>query len=203
MPPRPDDVEVIDKTTAYQGYFRLDRYRLRHRLFAGGWSKEISREILERGHAAAVLPYDPAGDAVVLIEQFRAGPFARGAGDSPWLLEIVAGIIDGEETPERVARREAVEEAGLEITEMIPIVGYYASPGAVSEHIEVYLGRVDSAGAGGVHGLEAEGEDIRVVPVSFDEAMAWLAAGRIMASPAIIALQWLALNRDEVRQRWA
>ena len=203
MPPRPDDVEIIDRATVYQGYFRLDRYRLRHRLFAGGWSKEISREVLERGHAAALLPYDPERDAVVLIEQFRAGPFARGAGDSPWLLEIVAGIIDGEETPEFVVRREAAEEAGLTITETIPIASYYASPGAVSEHIEVYLGRVDSAGAGGIHGLESEGEDIRVVPVSFETAMTWLAAGRIMASPAIVALQWLALNRDRVRERWA
>ncbi len=203
MPPRPDDVEIIDRATVFEGYFRLDRYRLRHRLFAGGWSKEISREVLERGHAAAVLPYDPERDAVVLIDQFRAGPFARSAGDSPWLLEIVAGIIDGEETPEFVVRREAAEEAGLTITETIPIANYYTSPGAVSEHIEVYLGRVDSAGAGGIHGLESESEDIRVVPVSFDEAMAWLAAGRIMASPAIIALQWLALNRDRVRERWA
>lgn len=202
MPPQPESVEIIDKTTIHQGYYRVDRYRLRHRLHAGGWGSEIVREVLERGHAVAVLPYDPERDAVVLIEQFRIGPFARGAGDTPWLLEIVAGLIDPGEEPEQVARREAVEEAGLSLGEMVPVGGYYPSPGVMSEHIEVFCGRVDSREAGGIHGLDHEGEDIRVVTLSFEAAMAALSAGEIRASPAIIALQWLALNREALRRRW-
>ena len=209
MPPRPDAVEIpdavelIEKTTAYAGYFRVDRYRLRHELFAGGWSQEITREVCERGHAVAVLPYDPKQDAVVLIEQFRIGPFARAAGDSPWLLEIVAGIIEGDEHREDVARREAAEEAGLTIGELVPVVAYYPSPGAVSEHIEIYCGRVECSGAGGIHGLSREGEDIRVRVLPFAAAMAELAAGRVKASHAVIALQWLALNREEIRRLWS
>ena len=103
-------VHILDKTVCYDGFFRIERYRLRHQLFRGGWSREITRELFERGHAAAVLPYDPLLDAVVLIEQFRIGALET-PGD-PWLLEIVAGVIDKpDETPEDVVRREAVEEA--------------------------------------------------------------------------------------------
>ncbi len=202
MPPPLAEVEIIDKSTAYQGHFRVDHYRLRHTLFAGGWGPEIRREVLERGHAVAVLPYDPARDAVVLIEQFRIGAYLHGGGDSPWLLEIVAGLFDADEGPEEVARREAAEEAGLELGELVPVAAFYTSPGAISEHIEVYCARVDSRGAGGIHGLDEEGEDIRVLVMPFAEAMAALAAGRVRNSPALVALQWLALNRESLRVRW-
>ncbi len=202
MPPHSAEVEIIDKSTAYQGHYRVDRYRLRHTRFAGGWGREIDREVLERGHAVAVLPYDPGADAVVLIEQFRIGAYLHGGGDSPWLLEIVAGLFDADEGPEEVARREAAEEAGLELGELVPVAAFYTSPGAVTEHIEVYCARVDSRGAGGIHGLEEEGEDIRVLVMPFAEAMAALAAGRIRNSPALVALQWLALNREDLRARW-
>src|SRR5262249_48086283 len=119
-----EDFELIEKTTAYQGYFRVDVYRFRHRLFAGGWSGEMRREVFERGHAVAVLPYDPERDAVVMIEQFRIG---AAAADMPlWQLEFVAGIIDEGETPEAVARREAHEEAGCEILDVVPVYRYLA-----------------------------------------------------------------------------
>ena len=107
------DVEILDKSEQYKGYFRINRYRLRHRLYAGGWSGELQRELFERGHAVGVLPYDPAADSVVLIEQFRIGALV--AGMEPWLTEIVAGIIEEGEAPEEVARRETREEAGLEV----------------------------------------------------------------------------------------
>ena len=126
-----DDVDIREKRTVYQGHFRIDRYRLRHRLHEGGWSAEMSREVFERGHAAAVLPYDPIRDEVVLIEQFRVGAYA--AGKSPWLVEIVAGIIDPGETPEEVVRREAREEAGLEVGALERIADYLSSPGGASE----------------------------------------------------------------------
>lgn len=192
------DVEVLARETVFQGYFRVDRYTLRHRLFEGGWSRPFQRELFERGHAAAVLPYDVARDRVLLIEQFRIGPYAH--GDAPWQIEIVAGILHDGESPADLARREAREEAGCDgLSQLLPICAYYMSPGAVSEHMTLFCGLADLDGAGGIHGLPHEDEDIRVHVLPFDEAMAWLAAGRIQNSPAIIALQWLALNRACLR----
>lgn len=194
------DVEILARETCFQGYFRIDRYRLRHRLHGGGWSGEMTRELFERGHAVAVLPYDPAADAVVLIEQFRIGAYA--AGFSPWLIEIVAGIIDEGEAPEAVARREAREEAGCTITDLVPVHRYLSSPGGMSESVALYCGRVDSAGVGGVHGLADEHEDIKVEAVPWAEARRRLDGGEIRNSVTIIALQWLALHRDDLRRRW-
>jgi ADP-ribose pyrophosphatase len=194
------DVEILEKTEAFKGYFRIDRYRLRHRLFRGGWSPEITREVFERGHAAAVLPYDPLRDEVVMIEQFRVGALA--AGRAPWLLEIVAGIIEPGETAEEVVRREAVEEAGCTIGDLIPVTEYMVSPGGTSECITVFCGRVDSSGIGGIHGEAAENEDIRVLVLPFKEAAEKLAARQIDNATALISLQWLVLNRDFLRRRW-
>lgn len=193
-------VQIVERTVCYQGFFRIDRYRFRHRLFGGGWSLELVREVFERGHAAAVLPYDPDLDRVVLIEQFRIG--ALNADGGPWTLEIVAGVADEGETPEAVIRREAAEEAGLTVHELESICEFLVSPGGTTERIVVFCGRVDASAAGGVHGLSEEGEDIRVVPVTFDEAVAMVADGRIRTSHTIIALQWLALNRDRLRRAW-
>jgi ADP-ribose pyrophosphatase len=192
------DIQVVERKVGYQGYFRLDVYRLRHRLHAGGWSDEISREVLERGHAAAALLYDPARDAVVTIEQFRAGAYA--AGRPAWLREVVAGIIEPGETAADVARRESIEEAGCEVRELRPICSYVVTPGCCSETIQLFLGIVDSSRAGGIHGLKEEHEDIRVIVQPWAEARADLDAGRIDNATAIIALQWLALHRDEVRK---
>jgi ADP-ribose pyrophosphatase len=195
---RDADVELHEKTTPYRGYFRVDRYRLRHRLFGGGWSVEVTREVFERGHAVAVLPYDPRRDGVVLIEQFRMGPYA--VGEPPWLMEIVAGIIDQGEEPEDVARRELLEEAGLApVGPLVPIGRYFTSPGGSTETIRLYYAAVDSAAAGGIHGLTHEGEDIRAQVVDFATAMAWLDAGRFDSSPPIIALMWLQRHRDRLR----
>jgi ADP-ribose pyrophosphatase len=195
---RQRDVELLHRETVFQGYFRVDRYRLRHRLFGGGWSRPLQRELFERGHAAAVLPYDPQRDSVLLIEQFRIGPYAHGG--SPWQIEIVAGIIHDAETAADVARREALEEAGCSIgPELLPIAAYYMSPGAVSEHLTLFCAPTDLTGAGGIHGVADEDEDIRVHVLPFATALEWLAAGRIQNTPAIIALQWLALNRARLQ----
>lgn len=195
------DVEIIERETVYQGYFRVDRYRLRHKLFAGGWSDEMQREVFERGHAVTLLPYDPVRDEVVLIEQFRPGAFA--SGRDAWLIECVAGIIEEGETPEDVARREAVEEAGLTVQDLWHMQSMFVSPGAVTEHMELYLGRVDADGAGGIHGLDHEHEDIRVFVCAFNEAMEMLESGRIIDCHTVVSLQWLALHRDEVREQWS
>lgn len=203
-----DDVEVITHQTAYRGYFRLDRYRLRHRLFAGGWSRPMERELLERGHAVAVLAYDPDLDRLLLIEQFRIGAFAAAgapsvaADFSPWLLEIVAGIIDEGESLEEVARREMVEESGCAVGELIPVCRFLVTPGASSETVNIYCGRVDASGAGGVHGLPGEHEDIRVLSVPSEEAFRWLDEGRFVNATAVVAIQWFRLNRERVRALW-
>lgn len=199
-PKRDGRVEILEKTTPFKGYFQVDRYRLRHRKFDGGWTEEMTREIFERGHAAAVLLYDPGRDRVVLIEQFRPGAYA--AGMEPWLVEIVAGIIEPGETPEAVARREAEEEAGCSLGELLPIGRYLVTPGGSSESVTLFCGRVDSRGAGGIHGLDHEHEDIRVVALDRQEALDRLAAGKVTNLIAAAALQWLALNHTEVMRIW-
>lgn len=194
------DIEIIEQKTVFQGYFRIDRYRLRHKLFAGGWSGEVTREIFERGHAAAVLPYDPVRDTVALVEQFRIG--ALSAGRNPWMIEVVAGIIDAGETPEDVVRREAIEESGVTLTALAPMLTFLASPGGTSETCALYCGRADLSQAGGIHGLPEENEDIRVLVVPADEALGMLAEGKVENATAIVALQWLALHRDRLRRDW-
>ncbi|MCW5746732.1 MAG: NUDIX domain-containing protein [Alphaproteobacteria bacterium] len=202
MTDAPPDEKVISAThrIAFQGYFRISEHRIRHSLFKGGIGPEIKREVLERGHAAAVLPYDPALDRVVLIRQFRAG--AHVAGRHPWMWEPVAGIIEAGETPEDLVRREAQEEAGLDLGELIPIHGYFSSPGGSSETTQTFCGRVDSRGVGGVHGLIDEGEDILVRTFALEQARALMANGEIGSASGLVTLQWLLLNRDTVRQRW-
>ncbi len=162
------DVDVRKVETLYDGFFKMEKYTLRHQQFAGGSGPEITREIFERGHAVAVLPYDPVTDEVILIEQFRPGAFAAMENSpwfddaaSPWLLETVAGMIDTDETPEEVAIRETREEIGIEISELMPICHYLVSPGGCTESVLVYAGRVDSQVVDGFHGLDHEGEDIR------------------------------------------
>ncbi|MGQ4809973.1 ADP-ribose pyrophosphatase [Candidatus Entotheonellaceae bacterium PAL068K] len=194
------DVEILDRRVCYNGFFRIVSYRLCHRLFRGGWSRAFVRELFERGHAAAVLPYDPVLDQVVLIEQFRIGALQARGG--PWLLEIVAGIIEPQETPEEVVRREAVEESGCRLHEIVPICEYLVSPGGTSERLSLFCGRVDASQAGGIHGLANEHEDIRVVAMLVDQAVAKLHDGTLQSAAPIIALQWLLLNRDSLRRRW-
>ncbi|NMR84002.1 NUDIX domain-containing protein, partial [Vibrio parahaemolyticus] len=112
------DVKVISKETLFEGFFKMVKYRFQHRLFAGGWSGVVEREMFERGHAAAMLPYDPKTDQVVIIEQIRIGALEH---EHPWQLEIVAGMIDRDESAEAVIRREAVEEAGIQVGRVIPV----------------------------------------------------------------------------------
>jgi ADP-ribose pyrophosphatase len=193
--------EVLDKTIGYSGFFRMEKYRLRHELFSGGWSPDITRECLERGHAVAVLPYDPERDQIVLLEQFRIGALDFPGG--PWLLEIVAGIMDEPgETPEDVARRETIEEAGCELIELVPICHYLVSPGGTSESITLFCGRVNVAQVGGIRGVIDEHEDIRLHVVSRAEALNLLDSGRINSAAPIIALQWLKLNHSQLLERW-
>ena len=194
-------VDLVEKSTLYDGFFKFCLFKLRHELFDGGMSRPFSREVLLRGPVAAVLPYDPARDTVVLIEQFRTGMLAAGV-KHPWMVEIVAGIIEPGETPESVARRETLEESGCTVLDLQPIIDFFPSPGGCSEFAHLYCARVDSEGIGGIHGLDNEDEDIRVFVESSDDALGRLAKGGVDSASTIIALQWLALNRERLRTTW-
>ncbi len=191
---------IIHTETLTDGFLPVKRYHLKHSLFTGGISSELVRERMEGNRAASLLPYDPVKDNVVLIEQFRIGALEE--RDSAWILEIVGGIIEGSEKPEEVARREAMEEAGCRVSELTSICEFMVSPGISSERIHLFCGCVDSSKAEGIHGVDEEGEDIRVVVMSADEAIQGIESGIINSTASIIALQWLALHKDGLRRRW-
>ena len=194
------DVEVTTQETVFQGYFRMDALTLRHKRFDGSWTNNIRRELFQRGDAVAVLPWDVKEDRVVLIEQFRPGAI-RGS-DSPWMLEAIAGVVEEGESDETVAHREASEEAGCTMDALLPITSYYPSPGACSEQIRLFIGRLTSAAVGEVRGVATENEDILVHSVAREEAIALLDAGKINNGLTIIALHWLARHGDRLRSEW-
>ena len=196
-----NDVEIIARETLYRGFFSLDVYRFRHRLFNGEMSGEVRREIFERGHAAVLLPFDPVRDEVVLIEQVRIA--AYDTSETPYLLEMVAGMIEEGETVEDVARRESLEEAGLTVGRMKPCLSYLASPGGTSERLSILVGEVDATTAKGIHGLAEEHEDIRVHVVSREYAYQCVEEGKIDNAASVIALQWLQLHYQDLRKEWA
>lgn len=191
------DVIIAPIKVLYNGFFKINLYQFEHALFAGGQSATIRREILERGDAVAVLPYDPVTDCILLIEQIRIG--AIRTKQSPWLLECIAGMTDGSTNYEDVARREAFEEAGLVLSELEFMLSYLSSPGGTTERLHLYLAKTDlSQLQSGVYGLATEGEDIKTHILSFDDAMARLATGEIDNAASVISLQWLALNRERI-----
>jgi ADP-ribose pyrophosphatase len=198
--PPNSEYKIVEKQTCYKGFFSLNLYRVRPRLYSGGWSEIIEREVFERGHAAGVLLYDSSLDRVVLVEQFRVA--AIGATGGAWVIEVAAGIIDAGETPETVVRREAVEESGLTVTEMVPIGEFLMTPGGCTETFWLYCGRVDASQAGGIFGHTDEGEDIRVVVMDTADALEAVVDGRIRVANAVLALQWLGLNRVQLRKDW-
>ena len=191
---------ILDKKLLYHGFFTLSQFSIKHGLFDGGESKPLIRELLDRGKAAAVLPYDPVRDEVVLIEQFRIGAIEDPSG--PWLIEVVAGLCEPGEPVEDLIHREAMEEAGCTVSDLMHIFHYYSSPGGSNEEIDLYIARTESGGLGGIHGLDYEGEDIRVHVMKSDDAFELLAQGRIDSAMPIIALQWLQLNRERIRSHW-
>ncbi|QIQ21613.1 ADP-ribose diphosphatase [Zophobihabitans entericus] len=196
------DVEGLTKKELYKGFFSLLQYSFRYRKFDGSMSEVVQREIFERGHAVVLLAYDAKRDDVVLLEQIRIATI--GHRDTPWMLELVAGMIDKEnESVEDVARREAMEEAGIKLGRCKPIVSYFASPGALTEKLHILIGEVDASTAKGIHGLEEESEDIRVHVTSREQAYKWVESGLINNAASIIALQWLQLNYKQVQAEWS
>ncbi|MFC0180699.1 ADP-ribose diphosphatase [Thorsellia kenyensis] len=195
-----DDIEIIKEETVFKGFFTMKKYHFKHALFNGGVSQLVQREILERGHAAILIPYDPILDKVVLIEQVRFA--ALETSQSPWLFEMVAGMVEEGESIEEVARREAEEEAGLDVGRVYPSLSYLASPGGMNERLTILVGEVDSTKAQGVYGLSHENEDIKVHVVSREQAYEMVNNGLIDNAGSVISLLWLQLNYQKVKEAW-
>ncbi len=199
----PGDVQVADRREPYAHFFAVEEYDLSFRRFDGTPSRVVNRAVFVSGDAATVLPYDPVRDRVLLVEQFRPGPYARGDGQ-PWVLEPIAGRVDPGETPQTAARREAQEEAGVAVGALHEVAQYYPSPGAKTEYIYSYVGLADLPdGSAGTGGLDTEGEDIRSHLVPFDRLMALVASGEAQCGPLILTALWLAANRDRLRSEAA
>lgn len=182
-----------DRKTMYDGFYRIDAVEFCHELHSGGTSGKLSHELFVRGNVVGVLPYDPVRDAVVLVEQFRIGAMYQ--QPDPWLVEIIAGMIDTDESPEQVAIREAREEAGIDLQKVELISHYLASPGCSTEEIFLFYAETDLGDIGGIHGLSEEDEDILVRVVSAQDAIAMLESRKIKNALSIIALQWLKCKR--------
>ena len=196
-----ENIRLVSRETVFQGYFRIDRYRLRHRRFDGQWSEEISREVFVRGTAVAVLPYDPVRDEVVLIEQFRAGVYA--SGRNPWILEVIAGMKDPGETSEVAAARETLEESGCVARRMRKVAVFFTTASGCSEYVDMFCALTSTEGmVGNICGMAAEQEDIKVHVLPAEEAIRMLDAGEINNSCTLVALHWLARHREELRQEW-
>jgi nudix-type nucleoside diphosphatase (YffH/AdpP family) len=194
------DVAVEDWRQPYARYFALEEWRLRFRRFDGTLSEPVDREVFVSGDAATVLPYDPLRDRVLVIEQFRAGPWARGDAQ-PWLLEPIAGRIDAGESPEEAIRREALEEAGVVLGELIPAGRYYPSPAAKAEYLFSFIGLAElpDGWRAGASGLADEHEDIRTHVIPFERLMALVETGEAENGPLLLTALFLARHRDRLR----
>jgi ADP-ribose pyrophosphatase len=189
------DVEILAKDHLGGKFLKVSSLRLRHRLYRGGWSAPLTREILDRGHAVGVLLYDPELDRIVLVEQFRVGALI--AGRNPWLLELPAGVIEEGEEPAEVAAREVQEETGGSVGKLEKICSCILSPGGSSEEVHLYYAEIDSSKIGGIHGLDDEHEDIAVVKMPAAEAFKILDQGYCGNATLVIALQWLKIHRNK------
>lgn len=195
-----DDIDIVKSKTVYDGFFKVRKITLKHRLFAGGWTSAIVRELFARGDAVALLPYDPINDELVLIEQFRVGALKDPYG--PWQLEVIAGMVGEGEALEQVAVREAHEEANLTVSNLHSMLSYWSSPGGSDEKIHLYLAIVDVSEVGGVFGLADEDEDIKVHRFSYNQAVDMFEQGMLDNAATVIAMQWLMLNRAQLRQQY-
>ncbi|MFN3207883.1 MAG: NUDIX domain-containing protein [Roseovarius sp.] len=194
-----EDVDVDDMSTPHEGFFLTRTYRLRHPQFEGGMSHALTREVFVATDAAIVLPYDPVRDRLLLVEQFRMGPFGRG-DPFPWVLEPVAGRVDGGETPEETARRECLEEADLELDRLEHVSSHYCSPGCSTEVFHCYVGLCELPENGQSHGgLDTENEDLRRHVIAFEQALEMTRSGEVNVGPLFALLLWLERERPRLR----
>jgi ADP-ribose pyrophosphatase len=191
------DVKLVSSKTAFRGFFELTVHRFRHRLFKGGWSGEIEREVFTKTEASAAILYDPKNDLIALIEQFRAGAVDSEYG--PWCLEVVAGMLEPGENPDELILREIQEEAALVPDKLHKITAYYSTPGACNEKIHLYCAECDLSDSGGIHGLESENEDILLSVFDAEGVLDAMLNSRMNNAATLLALQWLAMNRSRLR----
>ncbi len=201
MSSKNDSQVVVERASIdYSGFTQMKNYTLKHALHEGGWSQTLEREVNLRRDAVTVLPVDIHTDQVILVEQFRIGPYAQ--GEDAWLKEVVAGIIEPNETKQAVAVRELMEETGCQALNSQFIFDYFPSPGGSAEKISLFVCQVNSLGVREFHGCRDEGEDIRVHVMAIDNVLALLANGQITSAPTIIALQWLSIHYPNLKRDW-
>jgi ADP-ribose pyrophosphatase len=191
------DYRIKSTETVFKGFFKMTKTVLEHRLFAGGWSKPLTRELFKRGDAVGVLLYDPVNHLVGLVEQFRLGAMDEKQG--PWQYEVVAGMMSRDENPQQVAIRELKEETGEEVEKLIPICDYLVSVGGTDEKMYMYCGLLDLTGKGGIFGLDGEGEDICFHVWPYDEVMQAFSEGLLNSAAMTISMLWLQLKHSELR----
>ncbi|MEM8844503.1 MAG: NUDIX domain-containing protein [Pseudomonadota bacterium] len=191
--------KVHKNKKVYDGHFSVGLYEITHEKFSGDTTPKLHRELVGRNDAVALLPYDPVTDELVFVEQFRMGALRE---EQPWIKEIVAGLIDENESIEEVAYREAEEEIGCVPSEIIKIGGFYTSPGGLSEWVDLFIGKISIGELDNNGGIEAEGEDIRVFKTSASEALNMIESGEIKSAIAIIALQWFAIHKEKIQKQW-
>ncbi|MFD0857476.1 NUDIX domain-containing protein [Roseovarius aquimarinus] len=193
-------IETLETEVNHIGFYRFETRCLRHPTFSGRMSETVRREMMIATDAAMVLPYDPVRDRILLVEQFRMGPFGRG-DPRPWMLEPVAGRIDAGETPEEAARRECEEEAGLTLSRLEPIASYYCTPGYSTEYFHNFVGIADLPDdLPRLGGLDSEAEDIRLHLLDFEAGMRLIETGEADNGPLLLSLLWLARERARLRR---
>jgi len=189
------NIQIKDLKREYLGFFALNQVDLKYPFFDNSTSGVKSRTILMGSEASLILPYDPILDKVLLVEQFRIGPFCRG-DKAPWVYEPVAGMIEFGEKPEDAAKREVFEEAGIQVTKLVKINSGYPNPGEATTYFYNYIGIVDlSDYSPGIYGVRDEGEDIRTHVCDFKEVFNWSISNKLRVLPLNTMVLWLALNK--------
>ena len=195
------NIQVENIQREYLGFFALNQISLKYSQFDGDISELKNRVILMGSEASLILPYDPILDKVLLVEQFRIGPFCRG-DRTPWVFEPVAGIIEVGETPEEAAKREVFEEAGLEVDQLVKIGSGYPNPGEATSYFYNYIAIVDlSEYSPGIYGAKNEGEDIRTHVADFNTVLNWSVSNKLRVLPLNTMVLWLALNKLKLPSR--
>ncbi|MFW2094658.1 MULTISPECIES: NUDIX domain-containing protein [unclassified Acinetobacter] len=186
----PNDVEIQSREYAFKGFVQVEKVSLRHRLFnQTEYTTTIQRELIRRKEAAGVLIYNDQQQKFALIEQFRVGAIDDDV--SPWQLEIIAGVLDGDESPESCIRRESVEESGCELNQIRHLFSFYPSAGACDEIFHLYVAQAALPAEGGVFGMPDESENIKLHIIDYSDLCILLQSNRLKNAPVIMALQWL------------
>ncbi len=185
-----DQVQVQSREYLFRGFIQVEKVNLCHRLFnQSEFTPVMQRELIHRPEAAGVLIYNDAQQKFALIEQFRVG--AMDDPESPWQLEVIAGVLDGDESPESCIRRESLEESGCKIDQLQHLFSFYPSAGACSELFHLYSAQAHLPQQGGIFGMPGEGENIQLHILDYSEITTLLGNGRLKNAPVIMALQWL------------